>query len=175
MVALASVLAVGCGDSEDFVFTNPAPVANTGNLTFNFVQAQGVITVPFGTTTLDFTFFDGANQTGDVTLTDSQPYAAQVTVVGVPVSTQSYRIVARNANGAALASATGNVVVVPGRTNTVNVTNVVTILTPPTAAQLDVFVSNAGNGANLGDIDLFDSLGAERYGLLNASSADEAD
>jgi len=158
MVALASIMAVGCGDSENFVFTNPAPVANTGNLTFNFIQAQGVIAVPIGTTTLEFTFFDGLNQTGNVTLTDTQPYAAQVTVVGVPVVTQSYRIVARNANGAALASASGNVTVVPGQTITVDVTNVVPILTPPTAAQLDVFVSNAGNGANLGDIDLFDSL-----------------
>ena len=69
MVALASIMAVGCGDSENFVFTNPAPVANTGNLTFNFIQAQGVIAVPIGTTTLEFTFYDGPNQTGSVTLT----------------------------------------------------------------------------------------------------------
>ncbi len=157
IVALASVLAVGCGDSENFVFTNPAPVANTGNLTFNFVQAQGVITVPIGTTTLEFTFFDGLNQTGNVTLTDNQPFAAQVTVVGVPVSTQSYRIVARNANGAALATTTGAVTVVPGQTVTVDVTGAITVLTQPNNSPLNVFVSNNGAG-NAGDLDFFSQL-----------------
>ncbi|MCA9778581.1 MAG: hypothetical protein KC800_17760, partial [Candidatus Eremiobacteraeota bacterium] len=157
IVALASVLAVGCGNSDNFVFTNTAPVATTGNLTFNFVQAQGVITVPIGTTTLEFTFYDGPNQTGNVTLTDSQPYAAQVTVFGVPTNTQSYRIVARNANGAALATTTGAVTVVPGQTTTVDVTGALTVLTQPTNTALNVFVSNNGAG-NAGDLDLFDQL-----------------
>lgn len=159
LVALASILAVGCGNSENFVFTNTInqPGATTGNLTFNFVQAQGVITVPIGTTTLEFTFFDGLNQTGNVTLTDEQPYAAQVTVFGVPVTTQSYRIVARNANGAALATTTGAVTVVPGQTVTVDVTGAITILTQPNNSPLNVFVSNNGTG-NAGDLDFFSQL-----------------
>ena len=159
IVALASILAVGCGNSDNFVFTNTntAPVATPGNLTFNFVQAQGVITVPIGTTTLEFTFYDGPNQTGSVTLTDSQPYAAQVTVFGVPTNTQSYRIVARNANGAALATTTGAVTVVPGQTTTVDVTGALTVLTQPNNSPLNVFVSNNGTG-NAGDLDFFDQL-----------------
>ena len=159
LVALASILAVGCGNSENFVFTNTVnqPGATTGNLTFNFVQAQGVITVPIGTTTLEFTFFDGPNQTGNVTLTDEQPYAAQVTVFGVPVATQSYRIVARNANGAALATTTGAVTVVPGQTVTVDVTGAITVLTQPNNSPLNVYVSNNGAG-NAGDLDFFSQL-----------------
>ena len=159
---LLSVTVTGCGDGQkDFVFTNtgvpPAPVVGTGNLTFNFVQAQGVITVPLGTTTLDFTFYDGPSQSGNITKTDSQAYASSVTVVDVPSNTQSYRIVALNANGAPLATATGSVTVVVGQTITVDVTGVTVTLTQPTNTPLNVLVSNNGTG-NAGDLDLFNQL-----------------
>jgi hypothetical protein len=161
LAAVVAFLVVGCGSSQnDFVFTNTnIPVApTTGNLTFNFVQAQGTITVPNGTTTLDFTFFSGPNQTGNTTLTDfGRDFAAQVTVVGVPTNTRSYLIVARNANGAALASTTGAVLVAPGQTTPVDVTGSVTVLTQPNNSPLNVFVSNNG-ASNAGDLDLFDQL-----------------
>ena len=162
---LLSVTVTGCGDGQkDFVFTNtgvpPAPVVGTGNLTFNFVQAQGVITVPLGTTTLDFTFYDGPSQSGNITKTDSQAYASSVTVVDVPSNTQSYRIVALNANGAPLATATGSVTVVVGQTITVDVTGVTVTLTLPTNTPLNVLVSNNGTG-NAGDLDLFNHKSRE--------------
>ena len=159
IVALVAILAVGCGGSRDnFVVTNSQPVpANTGAVTFNFVQAQGVITVPAGTTTLDFTFYDGPNQTGGVTLTTTAAYAAQVTLTGVPTTSQSYQVVARNANGAALATATGPVTVTAGQTTVVNATLATTELTPPTNTALNVFVSNNGTN-NSGDLDLFNQL-----------------
>lgn len=162
LATLLAVALVGCGDSrEDFVITNTNNPVATGALTFNFVVAQGTITVPEGTVSLEFTFFDGLNQTGNITLGPiTRNFAATVTITGVPVTTQSYQVRAINANGTALASATGNVTVIDSQTGVVDVTGADfnNVLTPPAATLLDVFVSNAGGGANDGDIDLFDRV-----------------
>lgn len=161
MTALFAVLSVGCGDSrEDFVNTTTNVAPASGALTFNFAVAQGTITVPEGTTTLDFTFYDQQNQAGNVTLTSTNNFATSVTITGVPVGTQSYQVVARNANGTALATGTGNVTVVADTTTVVDLTGALVVLTPPAATVLDLFVSNndGSTAADDGQIDLFDRI-----------------
>lgn len=161
VAAFIAVASVGCGGSRDnFVVTNNTNVAApTGALTFNFAVAQGTILVPEGTTTLVFTFFDGTGQTGTVTLTTNAAFALQVTITGIPATTRSYQIVAQNANGTNLATATGNVTVVGDSTTVVDVTGAIVVLTPPAATLLDVFVSNNDPGAgDDGQIDFFDRI-----------------
>lgn len=127
-IALFAVATLGCGDSrDDFVSINTNNGAATGNLVFNFVRAQGVINVPADTATLDFTFFDGLNQTGNVTLERSEAFNTTVTINNVPSGTQSYRIVARDAAGAPVSQTTDNANVAVGQTSIVDLTQAATI------------------------------------------------
>ncbi len=158
IVGALALFVAGCGDDNNgnFVVTGPVPVG-TGNLTFNFTQNQGAINVPVGTTTLIFTFFDGLNQTGNVTLVSTNAFAATITIQGVPVSTRSFRIVARNANNVDVATATGNVAVVLNQTVVVNLTGALVVLTPPNATAINLLVSNNPT-AFTGNLDLFNRL-----------------
>lgn len=159
VVALAATLAVGCGggnDRDNFVATG-ATQGGTGTLTFNFTRAQTTVNVPPGTTNLEFTFFDAQNQSGNITLNTTRAFATTITIAGVPTSTQSFRIVATNANGATLATIAGNVTVTLNGTTVVDLSGVTVTVPQPSAAAVNVLVSNNGTG-NAGDLDLFDRI-----------------
>lgn len=158
-VALVATFAVGCGggsDRDSFVATG-ATQGGTGNLTFNFTRAQTTVNVPPGTTNLEFTFFDAQNQSGNITLTTTRAFATTITITGVPTSTQSFRIIATNANGATLATITGNVTVTLNGTTVVDLSGVTVTVPQPSASAINVLVSNNGTG-NAGDLDLFDRI-----------------
>src|SRR5688500_6743420 len=107
LVSLISLFAIGCGDSqEDFVFTGTAPNAGTGNLVFQFVQAQAGV-VPLGTTTLAFDFYNTDNPAdGSVIFTATSAFANTVTVLGVPVAARSVIITCYDDDGHPIASLT---------------------------------------------------------------------
>ena len=147
-IFFALLLLAGCGDSSnDFVITpnnNGGNGATTGSLTFNFARAQGVLTVPTATTEVEFRFFAGPDATGASTLVTERPFNNQITIEGVPVGTQSVRIIARGPEGEPLAEGVLDVTVNPGGNSVVDTTGfnltqvtVETItLSPPTATVL---------------------------------------
>lgn len=117
VVGFVSLFAVGCGDSENFVFTgNNNPVTgDTGNLVFRFTQAQTIDTVPTGTTTLRFDFFSSDTPSlATFLFTETRSYAELIIIEDVPVETQSVVVTAFGANGQPLAILTGDVNVVIG-------------------------------------------------------------
>jgi hypothetical protein len=131
LVAASTILTSGCGDSlEDFVFTgtnNNPNNATTGNVIFNFTRGQGVVNVPATTTSLDITFFSGANQTGQITRDVDVAFAATVTVTEVPTTSQSFRITARDADGFPVQQTDGDISIAPGQTVIADLTGVVTV------------------------------------------------
>lgn len=118
VVGFVSLFAVGCGDSENFVFTgtNNTPITgDTGNLVFRFTQAQTVDTVPTGTTSLRFDFFSSDTPSlATFLFTETRSYAELIIIEDVPVETQSVVVTAFGANGQPLAVLTGDVNVIIG-------------------------------------------------------------
>jgi len=112
VVGFVSLFAVGCGDSENFVFTgtNNTPITgDTGNLVFRFTQAQTVDTVPTGTTSLRFDFFSSRTPSlATFLFTETRSYAELIIIEDVPVETQSVVVTAFGANGQPLAVLTGD-------------------------------------------------------------------
>lgn len=118
VVGFVSLFAVGCGDSDNFVFTgtNNTPITgDTGNLVFRFTQAQTVDTVPTGTTSLRFDFFSSRTPSlATFLFTETRSYAELIIIEDVPVETQSVVVTAFGANGQPLAVLTGDTNVIIG-------------------------------------------------------------
>ena len=171
VVGFVSLFAVGCGDSENFVFTgnnNPVNPGQTGNLVFNFVQAQDV--VPVGTTTLRFDFFtsDTPSQ-ATYSFTVPRAFASQIIIEDVPVDIQSVVVTAFGANNQPLAVLTGDVNVVLGATtpvdlvfnsnpsfNALSLTPDPIILSPANSSQTVTVTANFDTSAVLGQGTDFD-------------------
>jgi hypothetical protein len=116
MIMLVSLFAVGCGDSNnDFVVTgnnNPNP-QGPGSLTFQFVKAQNVATVPQSTAFIRFDYLDAA---GAVIGSDTEPFAGSITVTP-PAGMVSVRITPLDGNGFPVVAATGPLATPPVGTN----------------------------------------------------------
>lgn len=150
LLAFVVAFIAGCGDSrEDFVITgnnNPVNPPNTGNLVFQFTQAQAV-NVPLGTQSLEFVFFD---IDGDQVDSSDETYAATVTIEDVPVTAVEVEITARGAGGVPLALVTDGVAVTGGETVTIDLSNAtvtpielsaITVTPDPVALDVDGPVS----------------------------------
>ena len=136
-LALASLLLVGCGNSDDFVFTQPVNQAATGNLTFNFVKAQDTtLEVPTETTRLVFQLYTGENGTGTLDSTVDLPFATTITLEEVDPDVNSVVITAYSTAGVPLSRTTVNVDVVRGLDVTVDVSGATTVT--PTFEELTV-------------------------------------
>jgi hypothetical protein len=122
-IGLVSLFAVGCGSSDNFVATgtnnNNANPAQSGNLIFNFVQAQD--TVPVGTTTLRFDFFSSDPPSlASFLFTETRSFASQIIIQDVPPEVEVVVVTAFGDNNEPLAVLTGNAVVVLGGDSTVD-------------------------------------------------------
>lgn len=123
ILGLIAILAIGCGNSrEDFVVTNNNQVNPNGNLVFRFIQAQ-TATVPIGTTSIQFDLYDGPNGTGNLVDTAIFPFAAVITITDVSPNVQSVVITALGANNIPTGTITDNVVVTPGGTTEVDLSD----------------------------------------------------
>lgn len=107
-------------DSSGGSNTPTVPTVATGSVAFSFVRAQSVLEVPNGTQTLRFVFTDRADGEGRLLLEASKPYAASITITGVPVTARSVRVTALSANGTSLFTALASLAVQQGQTSTVN-------------------------------------------------------
>lgn len=128
LISLVSVLAIGCGDSQqEYVFTGTVPTANTGNVRFllDRVAAQAV-DIPNASRNVRINFFDadgdefGAPFPTTAALRGSGAEDFEIVVTGVPASATSYEVVVLDANGIPLVSFVGNVAVSVGNTVTAN-------------------------------------------------------
>jgi hypothetical protein len=121
-IGLVSLFAVGCGSSDNFVANgtnnNNGNPAQTGNLIFNFVQAQD--TVPIGTTTLRFDFYSSDPPSlASYLFSETRSYANQVIIQNVPPEVEVVIVTAIGANDEPLAVLSGNTAVILGGDSTV--------------------------------------------------------
>lgn len=141
-IFLVSIFLIGCGNGDSSAFNNPGagPRPGTTNLRFSFSQATPQFVVPSGGTRLEFKFFSQRNQQGTELSTSTVDFAPQVEVVGVPISSQSFLIIVRDAAGLPVAEIrsdlttqelAGGVVESSGQISSVTLTTVT--LTPTTA------------------------------------------
>ena len=115
-----ALVAIGCGNSDDFVFTNNNNINNNnGNVVFSFARAQGVLTLPLATANLDISFFNGGLQ-GTRTLNTMVPFANTVTVPNVPPNSDTFLVTARDANGLPLFTSSNGITVPIGQTVNAN-------------------------------------------------------
>lgn len=127
LLALAVMAAcfTGCGDSDNFVFTNnnQGSVGNTGNLVFRFQQAsaQTIDILPNGTVTVRFDLF-GTNPPSQASLLDSEirPYADLIVLEDVSADVVFVSVTCFDANDLPLAILTGTVDVIVGADNEVD-------------------------------------------------------
>lgn len=146
LLALVTLFTVGCGDSNDeFIYTgNNNNPANTGSLTFQFQQPANTqaVTVPAGTTRLEFDFFNAA----DVLVYEATaPYSNSVTINNVPTSATDVVITAYGAGNVPLATISSSVNVAAGGNSNVNLTgvtpapiNLVSVASTPASLSLNV-------------------------------------
>ena len=133
-IVLVSLLAIGCGDSQqDYVFTGTGQQpATTGNAVFQFVQAQqnpGV--VPVGTTKLLFEFYSSTSADDAFLVhTAEADYDTVVTISGVPTSSRFVVVTAYGPGRVPLATLTGTTNIGAGQNNPVS-------LSAPTAVTFD--------------------------------------
>ena len=125
-LSLVAVFAVGCGDSENFVFTgntNTVNPGNTGNLSFRFDRAlaQTEGEVPAGTTKLLFSLHSG-NPPSQANLVDVRllPFSDSVILEDVDPSVTVVVVTALSAEDFPLAALQGNANVVVGTTQPVD-------------------------------------------------------
>lgn len=121
LLAIAGLGTVGCGSSsnDDFVIGgDTVGPPRTGNLTFNFVTAQGAFEVDAGTARLRFDFFNGVDQTPVLTVT--RDFANSITIENVPTSATSVLITGFNANRIPLFTISQSIAVSPGETAVVD-------------------------------------------------------
>ena len=120
------MFAVGCGDSDNFVFTgntNTVNPGNTGNLSFRFDRAlaQTEGEVPAGTTQLLFTLHSG-NPPTQANLVEVRlvPFSEEVILEDVDPSVTVVVVTALSAEDFPLAALQGNANVVVGTTQPVD-------------------------------------------------------
>lgn len=132
LISLVSLIAMGCGDSQqDYVFTNDNNPGGTGNVVFQFVQAQQGV-VPTGTASLIFDFYSTSPPTNGNVVYSTPPvtFANTVTVTNVPVEAQSVVITCYDADGHPIGSLTDEVTVLAGQTVNQDLSNALfTIIT----------------------------------------------
>lgn len=125
-LSFVALFAVGCGDSrDDFVITNTNNnPATQGNLVFNFQQAvtqQVPDTVPAGTASLRFDFFStNPPDAESLVFTETRAFAQEIVIEDVPSNVVSVLVTAFDANGFPLATLSGDVTVIIGATNPVD-------------------------------------------------------
>jgi hypothetical protein len=155
LLSLVSLMAAGCGDSqEDFVLTgnnNNNNVNNgVGNLVFQFVRAQAGV-VPASTFSLGFEFFNTTDpELGTLVLEAEADFANTVTVLNVPTTARSVVITAYDANEIPVGTLTVPVGVVAGTTTTVNLNGAVFIPVTFDSIFIDPNPVNISLGANPG-------------------------
>lgn len=122
LLLFATLFIVGCGDTEEYVFTGTSPVANTGSLTYNFTQpqAQTVYGAPAGTESIRFELYTGDNGSGDRVVDETRDYASSVTLTNVPASVRSSVLTFFGDNGVPLTVVTVASPVVIGQNTVVN-------------------------------------------------------
>ena len=125
-LSLVAVFAVGCGDSENFVFTgntNTVNPGNTGALSFRFDRAlaQTEGEVPAGTTQLLFSLHSG-NPPSQANLVDVRllPFSDSVILEDVDPSVTVVVVTALSSDGFPLAALQGNANVIVGTTQPVD-------------------------------------------------------
>lgn len=134
MMVLVLSLFVGCGSSgSDSTISgtdlqlgmvgnassaNNLPLATTGNLVFQFTQAQ--ISVPQSTTKLQFRFLSASDE---LLLTTEAMYNSTLTIDDVPVAVVKVEIRALDTQGFPVATFSDTVSVEPGETTIVEITN----------------------------------------------------
>ncbi|MCA9781201.1 MAG: hypothetical protein KC800_30985, partial [Candidatus Eremiobacteraeota bacterium] len=125
-LSLVTVFAVGCGDSDNFVFTgntNTVNPGNTGNLSFRFDRAlaQTEGEVPAGTTQLLFTLHSG-NPPTQANLVEVRlvPFSEEVILEDVDPSVTVVVVTALTAEDLPLAALQGNASVIVGTTQPVD-------------------------------------------------------
>lgn len=125
-LSLVAVFAVGCGDSDNFVFTgntNTVNPENTGNLSFRFDRAlaQTEGEVPAGTTQLLFTLHSG-NPPTQANLVEVRllPFSDSVILENVDPSVTVVVVTALSADDFPLAALQGNANVIVGTTQPVD-------------------------------------------------------
>ena len=125
-LSLVAVFAVGCGDSENFVFTgntNTVNPGNTGALSFRFDRAlaQTEGEVPAGTTQLLFSLHSG-NPPSQANLVDVRllPFSDSVILEDVDPSVTVVVVTALSADGFPLVALQGNANVIVGTTQPVD-------------------------------------------------------
>lgn len=129
MLSLVAAFAVGCGDSDEFVFTgntNTANPGNTGNLSFRFDRAvaQTEGEVPAGTTQLLFSLHSGAPPTQtNLVEVRLEPFSDEVVLEEVDPSVTVVVVTALTADDFPLVALQGDANVVIGTTQPVDLGN----------------------------------------------------
>lgn len=187
---LLSLILAGCGGNGgggSFVSTpdtggagGGVPAAQTGSVTYHFVQAQSApIVVPTGTQRLRFEFFTGPNGDGNLILRESRDYADTIKIDGVPVSSRSTVVTAFGSDGFPVAQFKASVALVAQGNidvfSTSGVTELVT-LDSITVAPLSLSLGQ-GDSVRLDVFGLFSSgdrvqLNATHLGEASFSSGD---
>lgn len=117
------LLFAGCGHSEaNYVFsTNQAP-ANTGNLVFNFFQAQAVFEyeAPAGTNAVKFELFTGPNGSGTLNDIRTEDFQPQIVLNNVSSAVQSAVLTFYSPSGIPLLEVTVDAPVIANQSVTVD-------------------------------------------------------
>jgi hypothetical protein len=141
LCSLVAMLVVGCGDSSEdvFVATGAGAAANSGsgNLVFNFVQAQTIL--PTAATDLQFNFLDAGNT---VVFSEMRAFAAEIRFENVSESVVRAEVTSFNVDGLPVALSEGIVEVLVGEDQTVVLTTspitLDSLLASPTPIALSV-------------------------------------
>jgi len=154
LVALTTLLTVGCGSSSDsYVATNTGYAGpNNGDLVFEFTQpAAQSAEVPAGTTDLTFDFFNAANAN---VLSVDKPFATTVVVEDVPVSATRVVITTYGPGGIPLATIEAPVTVVGGSSVTVDLSGaIITPIAPPGQLIVEPSTLTFAPGGLIGAVD----------------------
>lgn len=119
-LSLVSLGLVGCGGTNSgangvdggFVATGGNSNVGTGNLVFNFVQAQETTTtVPVGTVKLKFDFYNGRNT---IIQSETLDYASRIVFENVSSLVTRVVVTALNGDGFPIAEGTADLTISPG-------------------------------------------------------------
>lgn len=125
-LSLVSLGLVGCGGTNSgatgfdggFVATGGTSNVGSGNLVFNFVQAQETTTtVPVGTVRLKFDFYNGSNT---IILSETLDYANQIIFENVSSTVTRVVVTALNGDGFPIAEGTADLTIPAGSEQEVN-------------------------------------------------------
>lgn len=124
VLAIAGLGFTGCGSSSnsEFVATGGQQVSpNSGEVVFNFVQAQTAFTVDADTTELQFDFYNGVDAAPIFSTT--RDFETTIAIGGVPTDATTVIITGFDVNGFPLFTITQTITVVGGETTTVEAIN----------------------------------------------------